>query len=60
MEVQKKFSVSKRTANSIIYDMKGRYKALKELKKTEQYQLTPESVKLCTIKFPDSIFSRSC
>lgn len=40
MEVQKKFSVSKRTANSIIYDMKGRYKALKELKKTEKYQLT--------------------
>ena len=27
-EIQMKFSVSKRTANSVIYDMKGRYKAL--------------------------------
>ncbi len=31
-EIQRKFSVSKRTANSVIYDMRGRYKALKELK----------------------------
>ena len=29
-EIQRKFSVSKRTANSVIYDMRGRYKALKE------------------------------
>ena len=29
-EIQMKFSVSKRTANSVIYDMKGRYKALIE------------------------------
>ena len=28
-EIQRKFSVSKRTANSVIYDMRGRYKALK-------------------------------
>jgi hypothetical protein len=35
-EIQRKFSVSKRTANSVIYDMRGRYKALKELKKTER------------------------
>ena len=38
-EVQTRFSVSKRTANSVIYDMKGRYKALKELKKTERSRL---------------------
>ena len=38
-EIQRKFSVSKRTANSVIYDMRGRYKALKELKKTERAQL---------------------
>ena len=38
-EVQTRFSVSKRTANSIIYDMKGRYKALKELKKAERSRL---------------------
>ena len=38
-EVQRKFSVSKRTANSVIYDMAGRYKALKELKKTEAGQM---------------------
>ena len=38
-EIQMKFSVSKRTANSVIYDMRGRYKALKELKKTERAQL---------------------
>jgi IS605 OrfB family transposase len=35
-EIQRKFSVSKRTANSVIYDMRGRYKALKELKRTER------------------------
>ena len=35
-EIQRKFSVTKRTANSVIYDMKGRYKALQELKKTEK------------------------
>lgn len=38
-EVQQKFGVTKRTANSVIYDMKGRYKALKELKKTELRQM---------------------
>lgn len=38
-EIQTKFSVTKRTANSVIYDMKGRYKALQELKKTERSQL---------------------
>ena len=38
-EIQRKFSVTKRTANSVIYDMKGRYKALQELKKTEKGQL---------------------
>ncbi len=38
-EVQTRFSVSKRTANSVIYDMKGRYKALRELKKTERSRL---------------------
>ena len=38
-EIQMKFSVSKRTANSVIYDMKGRYKALRELKKTERSRL---------------------
>ena len=38
-EVQRAFSVSKRTANSVIFDMNGRYKALKELKKTECRQL---------------------
>ena len=37
-EIQQRFGVTKRTANSIIYDMSGRYKALKELKKTEGYQ----------------------
>ena len=35
-EIQMKFSVSKRTANSVIYDMKGRYKALQELKKRQR------------------------
>lgn len=35
-EIQQKFGVTKRTANSIIYDMNGRYKALKELKETER------------------------
>ena len=39
-EIQKKFGVTKRTANSVIYDMKGRYKALKELKKTELFQMS--------------------
>lgn len=39
-DIQKKFGVTKRTANSIIYDMKGRYKALKELKKTELFQIS--------------------
>ena len=34
-EVQQKFGVTKRTANSVISDMQGRFKALKELKKTE-------------------------
>lgn len=38
-EVQQKFSVTKRTANSVIFNMQGRYRALKELKKTEKYQL---------------------
>ena len=38
-EVQRKFYVTKRTANSVIYDIQGRYRALKELKKTEKYQL---------------------
>lgn len=38
-EVQHRFSVTKRTANSIIYDMHGRYRAVKELKKTEKYQI---------------------
>lgn len=38
-DIQQKFGVTKRTANSIIFDMSGRYKALKELKKTEQAQL---------------------
>lgn len=37
-ELQIRFGVTKRTANSVIYDMLGRYKALKELKKTESYQ----------------------
>lgn len=34
-EIQHKFGVTKRTANSVISDMQGRYKALRELKKTE-------------------------
>lgn len=38
-EIQQKFGVTKRTANSIIYDMKGRYNSLKELKKTELHQM---------------------
>lgn len=38
-EVQRKFYVTKRTANSVIYDIQGRYRALKGLKKTEKYQL---------------------
>lgn len=38
-EIQRKFGVTKRTANSTIYDMKGRYEALKELKKTELHQM---------------------
>lgn len=38
-EIQQKFGVTKRTANSVIYDMKGRYKSLKELKNTELGQM---------------------
>lgn len=38
-EIQKRFHVTKRTANSVIFDMKGRYKALKALKYTELYEL---------------------
>jgi len=38
-EVQKRFSVTKRTANSCISDMQGRYNALKELKSVEAVQL---------------------
>jgi len=34
-ELQNKFHIKKRTANSIIYDVMGRYNALKELKKSE-------------------------
>ena len=45
-EIQMKFSVSKRTANSVIYDMKGRYKALQELKKTERNQLKNKILRL--------------
>ena len=37
-EVQQHFSVTKRTANSCISDMQGRYNALKELKTTEVRQ----------------------
>ena len=37
-ELQKKFNVSKRTANSAITDMMGRFKVLKALKRTELYQ----------------------
>jgi IS605 OrfB family transposase len=37
-EIQKKFNVSKRTANSAITDMMGRFRALKALKRTELYQ----------------------
>jgi len=36
--VQERFGVSKRTANSIISDAKGRLRALKELKRTERRQ----------------------
>ena len=45
-EIQMKFSVSKRTANSVIYEMKGRYKALQELKKTERNQLKNKILRL--------------
>ena len=38
-EIQHKFGVKKRTANSVIYDMTGRYKALKELKRSELMQM---------------------
>ena len=38
-ELQKRFGVTKRTANSIIYETSGRYSALLELKKTEKTQL---------------------
>ena len=38
-ELQKTFGITKRTANSIIYDMSGRYNALVELKKKERGQL---------------------
>lgn len=34
-DIQNRFGVTKRTANSAIYDMSGRYRALKELKCTE-------------------------
>ena len=39
-ELQHKFGITKRTGNSVIYDMLGRYKALVELKKVELSQLT--------------------
>ena len=52
-ETQRKFGVTKRTANSIIYDMKGRYKALKELKKTElsqmSYKISALEEKICRL-----------
>jgi len=38
-KIQKRFSVTKRTANSCIADMQGRYNALKELKMVEVRQL---------------------
>ena len=38
-EIQNKFSIVKRTANSLISDMQGRYNALKELKEVEKEQL---------------------
>ena len=38
-KIQKRFSVTKRTANSCIADMQGRYNALKELKMAEVRQL---------------------
>ena len=46
-ELQKTFGITKRTANSIIYDVSGRYNALVELKKKEQYQL---SVKIGSVE----------
>jgi len=37
--IQRKYNVSKRTANSVINDMLGRYRALAELKETERFQM---------------------
>ena len=47
-ELQKTFGITKRTANSIIYDMSGRYNALVELKKKERGQLVEHIVCLIT------------
>lgn len=38
-ELQKTFGITKRTANSVIYEMSGRYNALVELKNKEREQL---------------------
>ena len=45
-ELQRRFGITKRTANSIIYEVSGRYSALLELKKTEIKQLEEKAAAL--------------
>lgn len=51
-EIQKEYKVTKRTANSIIKDAKGRIAAIKEIKKSELKTITQKIEHLETVVIP--------
>ena len=53
IEIQKKYKVTRRTANSIIRDVKGRIAAIKELKKFELKSITQKIEHLETVVIPE-------
>lgn len=52
-EIQKEYKVTKRTANSIIRDVKGRISAIKELKKIELKSIIQKIEHLETVVIPE-------
>lgn len=52
-EMQKEYKITKRTANSIIRDAKGRISAIKELKKFELKMVTKKIEHLETVVIPE-------
>ena len=52
-KIQKEYKVTKRTANSIIRDVKGRLSAIKELKKCELKTITKKIEYFETVVIPE-------